>query len=285
MKRQQPTFVALAFLLGSLTGWAATDDVPAITDPSVQPATPTPAVVAIGTSTISGPVRDVLKMATSGVPDDVLRAYIQNSSSTFNLTPDGIIQLQGAGVSTAVTSAMMAHDKAIIDQATQFPPATQAPQPQPMPPPSTLQSAEETPPNVDVSTIGSEPNPYTGSYSDLAPYGSWYNVGGYGWGWQPYSWLAYSGYPWGFPVLATGRWWHHPLRGWFWCPGGVGASFRSGGGVASSAAFVRPSVSQPFIIHNSSTFIRSGSAVRSFTPAGMTRWHSTTWSGNGSSHH
>src|SRR5690242_7737050 len=72
---------------------------------------------------LSPPVREVVKMAGSGVGDDVLSAYIQNSSSTFNLTPENIIYLQNIGISAPVLSAMLGHDRTMREQAAQELPA------------------------------------------------------------------------------------------------------------------------------------------------------------------
>ncbi len=80
--------------------------------------------------------------------------------------------------------------------------------------------------------------PYSYGVSDLAYYGNWLSVPGYGWGWQPYGipigWAPYSlgrwvfingiGWtwqsyePWGWVPYHFGRWafvHHH----WFWIPG------------------------------------------------------------------
>src|SRR5690348_9678953 len=41
--------------------------------------------------------KQVVKLVNSGVPEKVVKAYVENTSSTFNLTPDAIIHLQGMG--------------------------------------------------------------------------------------------------------------------------------------------------------------------------------------------
>ncbi len=81
--------------------------------------------------------------------------------------------------------------------------------------------------------------PYTYGLSDLYSYGSWYNLGGYGWCWQPYgvglNWIPYSygrwaffpglgwtwvGFePWGWLPYHFGRWVFSPALGWLWVPG------------------------------------------------------------------
>ena len=73
---------------------------------------------------------------------------------------------------------------------------------------------------------------------ELSRYGSWVNIGTYGWawrptvssGWRPYyhgqwgqgrngclTWVSYE--PWGWVPYHYGRWAHDPYHGWFWVPG------------------------------------------------------------------
>jgi hypothetical protein len=82
--------------------------------------------------------------------------------------------------------------------------------------------------------------PYSYGVSDLNYYGSFYNVPGYGYLWQPYftgigwnpftngAWCWYpgfgytwvSGYPWGWMPYRYGTWVFVPAYGWAWQPGG-----------------------------------------------------------------
>ena len=77
-------------------------------------------------------------------------------------------------------------------------------------------------------------------YADLAPYGQWVDLAGYGWcwqpsvvsgntGWQPYcdaghwvytdsGWFWQSDYDWGWAPFHYGRWLHHEQSGWVWFP-------------------------------------------------------------------
>jgi hypothetical protein len=81
--------------------------------------------------------------------------------------------------------------------------------------------------------------PYGYGVSDLNYYGSYSNVPGYGWMWQPYfagagwspwadgAWMFYpgagytwvSGYPWGWAPYNYGNWVAVPGYGWMWQPG------------------------------------------------------------------
>ena len=77
-------------------------------------------------------------------------------------------------------------------------------------------------------------------YTSLAPYGTWLDVPGYGWcwqptivvvnpAWQPYcndgwwlwsdcGWYWNSYYSWGWAPFHYGRWCQYPRYGWLWCP-------------------------------------------------------------------
>jgi hypothetical protein len=172
---------------------------------------------------LSQPARDIVKMTVSGVPEDVIRSYINNSPSVFNLSADNIINLQGVGVTAGVTASMLNHDKSIRDNAPVFqqpvPGQPPAPQPNAPYPPASDQAAVYPPAETQVVY----------NYSDLSPYGSWNYLADYGWSWQPFGWLGYNYYPWG--LLRFGNWWNCPGRGWCWFPGShfrAGVGFRGG---------------------------------------------------------
>jgi hypothetical protein len=156
-------------------------------------------------------------MVSAGVADDVIKAYIGNSSAAFNLSADNIIQVQKEGVSSAVTSEMLSHDRVLMAQAPSAPPTYAPPpvgaNPYTYPPAASQPAPYQNP--VSVYDMPAESSPY---YSDLSPYGSWCNWPGYGWCWQPAVGLGYGYYPWG--TLQYGRWSNWPGRGWVWFPGG-----------------------------------------------------------------
>ena len=90
---------------------------------------------------------------------------------------------------------------------------------------------------------------YTSGYADLYNYGNWYNLPGYGWGWQPFgvgnAWCPFgNGYgnwmwdasigwnfigfaPWGWLPYHYGGWIFSPAYGWVWTPpaGGYGGYY------------------------------------------------------------
>jgi len=87
---------------------------------------------------------------------------------------------------------------------------------------------------------------YTSGFADLYTYGSWYNLPGYGFGWQPFGvgagwcpfgygygnwmWDASIGWnfigmaPWGWLPYHYGGWVFSPLYGWVWVPTGFGSA-------------------------------------------------------------
>ncbi len=104
-------------------------------------------------------------------------------------------------------------------------------------------------------------------YQDLAYYGGFMQVPGYGLAWQPYgasSWMGWdpymtgawaytpgfgyawaSAYPWGWLPYHYGSWAYQPVVGWFWYPGN---SF-NGGGVINNWQATAPVVNAPAGYH------------------------------------
>lgn len=162
---------------------------------------------------LSAAAHEVVKMATSGVPEDTIKAYVDGVQATFNLTPDNIINLQGVGVSSGVMTEMLKHDKELRDNANAYASAMTA-QAQSSLPPGAYPPTTQAPP--DNGYPNATPDD-TNDYNQLVPYGNWNYLAGYGWCWQPYAGLAYNSYPWG--LLDGGCWFNWPGRGWCWSPG------------------------------------------------------------------
>src|SRR3954471_22218729 len=99
MKRQSALFLVLALTVAPLAGWPAAA---LTTDTSPQPQAST----ADSASKLSGTARDVVKMTQAGVPDEVVKAFVESSSSTYNRTADNIIHLKELGISGPLTAAM-----------------------------------------------------------------------------------------------------------------------------------------------------------------------------------
>jgi hypothetical protein len=215
-----------------------------------QPLTP-PSETAInqgaGQVTLSPGVAEVVKLAESGVNDDVTTAYIQNSTTPFNLLSSDILYLKDVGLSSQVVTAMLSRDAALKAQQPYAQPGQpQVPQPEsqpveaPLTPPAA--SVDATPPPAYVSNPPPEVNYF---YNDLSPYGSWVQLEGYGWcwqprtvivnhGWRPYcdgghwvysdaGWFWQSDYSWGWAAFHYGRWQLHDRCGWVWLPDTVWA--------------------------------------------------------------
>ena len=217
-------------------------------------------------STLSPGAAEVVRMATSGVGDDVVLAYIQNSQAPFNLSANDVLYLKDVGLSPQVTSAMITHDGTLRGQAQQYAPAPTAAPPtaQPYapvaPPPTAYQPAPAPAPTVAVAPApvyvsSSPPADVAYFYNDLAPYGSWVQLEGFGWcwqpsavvishGWRPYcdggywvytdlGWYWQSTYSWGWAPFHYGRWHLHPRCGWVWLPdrvwGPAWVTWRMGG--------------------------------------------------------
>jgi len=210
---------------------------------------------------LSPGVAEVMKLAESGADEDVVLAYIQNAGSIFNLTADQILYLKDNGVSSPVITAMLNRDNALRNQPQTYtydqrlyaptgqplvaPVPSVAPvstEPAAAAPVSAVQPAAaapvvEAPPPVYV---GNPPSEVSYFYNDLSPYGTWIQLEGVGWCWQPRvvvvnrtwrpycdsghwvwtdaGWFWQSDYSWGWAPFHYGRWQLHPRCGWVWSP-------------------------------------------------------------------
>src|SRR2546426_919761 len=90
-------------------------------------------------SEVSPGVADVVRLAQSGVGEDVLLAFIHSSTSYYNLSAENVLYLKDVGISSKVVTAMLTHDSGLRNQPQ--PPAPSAPVEPPPPPP-----AEAAPP-------------------------------------------------------------------------------------------------------------------------------------------
>jgi hypothetical protein len=164
---------------------------------------------------------EVFKLVRAGVDLTVVKNYIANSASPFNLDAEKIIALSDAGVPVDIINAMMAHDKNVS----------------PVVATTTVSPAPETAPPVEPVTVNY-------FYSNLSPYGTWVELEGYGRCWRPTvvvydsSWSPYcdrgrwvytdcgwywdSDYSWGV-TFHYGRWFRHDRFGWCWYPDTVWA--------------------------------------------------------------
>src|SRR3954447_2557330 len=72
---------------------------------------------------LSPPAAEVVKMVLSGAPEYAVRAFIENSSSTFDLTPESTDYLQSIGIPATITDAMSSHDANLNENPDAAPPA------------------------------------------------------------------------------------------------------------------------------------------------------------------
>jgi len=209
--------------------------------PPPQPAAGIPAEPQVATpapTDLSPAAAEVIKLSGSGVGEDVILAYVQNSQAPFNLSANHLLYLRDLGLSSNVVTAMLNRDSALHTQPTTAqtapPPPPPVPEPAPqeqLPPPDYVQTA----PPVEVNYF----------YGNLAPYGSWVVLPGHGWcwqptavainrGWRPYcdgghwvysdcGWYWASDYSWGWAPFHYGRWFLHDRCGWVWTPDTVWA--------------------------------------------------------------
>jgi hypothetical protein len=240
----------------------------------------------------SSPVAEVVKLAQAGVDESVMLTYVTNSASLFNLSSDEIIYLNDLGVADSVVTAMMQHDQAIKQRGAEMAAAQPAAAPAGAPAAEAAAPSYVNPPSAEAQpapTAEAAPTPpanvtYNYFYNSLSPYGTWIDVDGYGWcwqptvvvvnsGWRPYcdrgrwlytnlGWYWQSDYSWGWATFHYGRWFHHARWGWCWYPdyvwGPSWVTWRYGGGYCGwaplpPAAYYRPGFG--FYYHNRSVSV------------------------------
>ncbi len=225
---------------------------------------------------LSKGVEEIVKLAQAGLSETVMLLYVEKATEEFDLDASEIIYLNDIGIPSTVIAAMLDHDGKGQDilhdaldtnqvQVATAPPqtvVTQAPPQQlvvtsnyvaahqpngvavAQDPSAQQQVIVEQQPAVVVqqpSVLVTGPaTTYSYFYSSLAPYGSWVEVNGYGWcwqptiavshhGWRPYlhggrwltsdvGWYWHSDYSWGWAPFHYGRWYCAPRVGWVWCP-------------------------------------------------------------------
>jgi hypothetical protein len=225
---------------------AATEEADAI-DPSLpasttQPDTNAPPATAVQGAKIDLPpeLLDVVRLAESGVTEEVIIAYIEKSAALYPLTADQIVYLRDLGMSSQVIQALVAHQPS--QPARRAPSVASSPAPPQAPMPDS--ETDSPPPPTDAEPGAAPPDAAAddyGYYADsLSPYGSWLDLPGYGWCWQPTvvlvnpSWRPYcndggwawsdcgwywnSSYSWGWAPFHYGRWCRYPRYGWVWRP-------------------------------------------------------------------
>ncbi len=195
---------------------------------------------------LSPELQEVVKLSATHMSEDVILSYIRNSGMSYNLSADDILYLHSQDISQTVLNALL---KATPDGT---PPAKS--DDDPPPPPAVTQPSKPAPvapaaPTTPVSTPPATPSDFK---PQLAPFGEWVDVPGYGqcWrpnvqdqelGWRPYfnaghlestqaGWIWKSDYPWGQYAFHYGRWLQDARYRWVWRPGYLANGYRLVGG-------------------------------------------------------
>ncbi len=171
---------------------------------------------------------NVVTLSRAGMSPDVIETFIANSGNSYSLSEADVDYLHKHGVSDAVIDFLLKTDESVGSAR------------------SISENTGDNPPTVNGSaTNSSRPRPSGAAAAkldnfktQLAPYGNWADVPGYGMAWHPSSmepnwrpyfdggswtysdegWYWRTGYAWGDIVFHYGRWVLTP-RGWFWVPG------------------------------------------------------------------
>src|SRR2546427_1498162 len=178
---------------------------------------------------LSPAAAEVVRLAESGVGDEVVLGYIKNSPAAFKLSADDILYLKGKSVSPAVISAMLGHDASLTPEGQSSTPAA-----------ATNAGALAADTAIEKQVVKNPPPEVAYFYDALAPYGEWVQMDNFGLCWQPReagtdrAWRAYchgghwvdtvsgwvwdSEYPWGSMGFHHGRWALTSRVGWVWAP-------------------------------------------------------------------
>jgi hypothetical protein len=208
---------------------------------------------------LSPDLQEVVTLSQGHMTDDVIISYIRNSGKAYTLSADDLVYLSNQGVSQNVIL--------VLQQTSTPPPAPTAPPPvapqAPAPAPAPMAVAAPAPavavqvatPGVAVQVgapgvavaVATPPPPapevnFQYFHDQLAPWGTWIELPGYGWVWRPSDmvlaaspeWRPYydngqwvqtenglywqSDYTWGDIPFHYGRWILDGRFGWVWVP-------------------------------------------------------------------
>ncbi len=209
---------------------------------------------------LSPSLQEIVKLSKAKMSDDVILAYIKNSGVPYSLSADDVLYLNSQGISQPIISALLQSKPAALAAPAppalaapmppqqQYPPQQYPPQQYAAPSPTPLTAPAYQPATPAPALAEGSAGPLPGSevtlpyfQAQLAPYGAWIDIGGYGpcWrptiaaqipDWRPYfdsghwdytddGWYWRSDYPWGEYVFHYGRWQRDGRFGWVWVPG------------------------------------------------------------------
>ena len=98
-----------------LVALAAFPLVSAYSQPSPAPAAAAASAAPLP-SDLAPSAAEIVKLAQSGVGDDVVLAFIKNSQAPYHLSAENILSLKNAGLSSKVLAAMVKHDGLLAEQ-------------------------------------------------------------------------------------------------------------------------------------------------------------------------
>ncbi|MBN2507653.1 MAG: hypothetical protein JXQ71_13255 [Verrucomicrobia bacterium] len=205
---------------------------------------------------LSPALRDLVRMTQAGVSEEVLLAYIENSTNIFNVGADEVVYLNDLGVPNAVITRLIEQDAspgsvarkqamnavkplpselALKQPATNlYPASASTPATSTVTPSLPEPQAAATPTTVYVGAPNGEtPADVNYFYTALSPYGNWIQVPGYGLSWQPTvavvnaSWRPYSDN--GCWFWTDHGWYWYSYYSWGWAPFHYGRWYRPAG--------------------------------------------------------
>jgi len=195
--------------------------------------------------TVNPDLQEVVKLSQEHMDDDIITSFIRNSGKAYRLSADDIIYLSHQGVSQPVILALQQSVPAIPTPAPVQPVVSPAPEPPPQP--TTEYPSQPQPPTMPAPIAApdqSAPPEVSFQYfhDQLAPWGAWIDLPGYGPVWKPSDavlatspdWRPYydngqwvdtdnglywqSDYTWGDIPFHYGHWMRYPGYGWLWVP-------------------------------------------------------------------
>jgi hypothetical protein len=232
-------------------GLMAAAILPLLSANSQETPAPVPPATTAAPAGFSPAVAEAIKLAQSGVGDDVVMAYIRNSQTPYNLSAADIVALKNTGVSRPILAAMLNHDQSLrnpppaVHPQNLYPPAIPAismPQPVPasqsgsianaaivptaptIPEPGAAAPAPQTgppqPAPLRPTVVEQPPPPPRVGIVPVAPAPGYYWAPGYwswngGWVWVDGRWVVR---PWHGAVWSGGYWGRHG-RGYIWVGG------------------------------------------------------------------
>ena len=182
-------------------------------------------------SNMSAGLVDVVKLAKGGVNEDVMLAFVQQTTNAFALGPDELLYLTDIGVGPEVITAMQRKASPLPTPklTASTPPSVELPHsPAPAPVAPALQvvtpeyvqpgpvagvvaPAPQPAPTV-IPVVVQDPNAVPVFQDALTPHGVWVDVPGYGRCWQP----NYAVLPLGWRPYQDGGRWVWSDYGWYW---------------------------------------------------------------------